>query len=129
MLEKLFGLKAANTTVRTEFLAGITTFAAMAYILAVNPAILSNAGMPVPALITVTAIAAALGCFLMAVMTNYPIAQAPGMGTNSYFAFVICIGSGLPWQTALALTFWNGIIFLILSVCSIQHLHIIADLK
>jgi len=120
MLEKLFGLKAANTTVRTEFLAGITTFAAMAYILAVNPAILSNAGMPVPALITVTAIAAALGCFLMAVMTNYPIAQAPGMGTNSYFAFVICIGSGLPWQTALALTFWNGIIFLILSVTGLR---------
>ena len=120
MLEKLFGLKAAKTTVRTEFLAGITTFAAMAYILAVNPAILSNAGMPVPALITVTAIAAALGCFLMAVMTNYPIAQAPGMGTNSYFAFVICIGSGLPWQTALALTFWNGIIFLILSVTGLR---------
>ena len=82
MLEKLFGLKTANTTVRTEFVAGITTFAAMAYILAVNPAILSNAGMPVPALITVTAIASALGCFLMAVMTNYPIAQSPGSTTR-----------------------------------------------
>lgn len=120
MLEKIFGLKAAQTTVKTELIAGVTTFAAMAYILAVNPAILSNAGMPVPALITVTAIAAALGCFLMAALTNYPIAQAPGMGTNSYFAFVICIGSGLPWQTALALTFWNGIIFLILSVTGLR---------
>lgn len=120
MLEKIFGLKAAQTTVKSELIAGVTTFAAMAYILAVNPAILSNAGMPVPALITVTAIAAALGCFLMAALTNYPIAQAPGMGTNSYFAFVICIGSGLPWQTALALTFWNGIIFLILSVTGLR---------
>ncbi|MEM9161248.1 MAG: NCS2 family permease [Verrucomicrobiota bacterium] len=120
MLEKIFGLKAAGTTVRTEMIAGLTTFAAMAYILAVNPAILSNAGMPVPALITVTAVAAALGCFLMAAMTNFPIAQAPGMGTNSYFAFVICIGSGLPWETALALTFWNGIIFLILSVTGLR---------
>ena len=120
MLEKIFGLKAAQTTVKSELIAGVTTFAAMAYILAVNPAILSNAGMPVPALITVTAVAAALGCFLMAAFTNYPIAQAPGMGTNSYFAFVICIGSGLPWQTALALTFWNGIIFLILSVTGLR---------
>ncbi len=120
MLEKIFGLKAAQTTVKSELIAGVTTFAAMSYILAVNPAILSNAGMPVPALITVTAIAAALGCFLMAALTNYPIAQAPGMGTNSYFAFVICIGSGLPWQTALALTFWNGIIFLILSVTGLR---------
>ena len=120
MLEKIFGLKAAQTTVKSELIAGVTTFAGMSYILAVNPAILSNAGMPVPALITVTAIAAALGCFLMAALTNYPIAQAPGMGTNSYFAFVICIGSGLPWQTALALTFWNGIIFLILSVTGLR---------
>ena len=120
MREKILGLKSAQATVKSELIAGVTTFAAMSYILAVNPAILSNAGMPVPALITVTAIAAALGCFLMAVLTNYPIAQAPGMGTNSYFAFVICIGSGLPWQTALALTFWNGIIFLILSVTGLR---------
>ncbi len=116
MLERFFQLKAAGVTVRSEILAGLTTFAAMAYILAVNPAILSAAGMPQPALITVTAIAAALGCFFMAALTNYPIAQAPGMGTNSYFAFVICIGSGLPWEAALALTFWNGVIFLGLSI-------------
>lgn len=116
MLDRWFKLKEAGVTIKSEVLAGITTFAAMAYILAVNPSILSAAGMPLPALITVTAIAAAFGCFLMAGFTNFPIAQAPGMGTNSYFAFVICIGSGLQWQTALALTFWNGLIFLLLSV-------------
>lgn len=116
MLDRLFKLSQNGTTVRTELIAGLTTFAAMAYILAVNPSILSAAGMPPGALITVTAVAAALGCFLMAFMTNYPIALAPGMGTNAYFAFVICIGMGLSWQAALSLTFWNGIIFLILSV-------------
>jgi len=116
MLDRLFQLKSAGVTVRSEVLAGVTTFAAMAYILAVNPMILGEAGMPAAALITVTALAAAVGCFLMAALTNYPIAQAPGMGTNSYFAFVICIGSGLPWQVALSLTFWNGFIFLLLSV-------------
>lgn len=120
MLDRLFNLKAAGTTVRSEVIGGITTFAAMAYILAVNPAILSNAGMPVPALITVTAVAAAIGCFLMAAMTNYPIAQAPGMGTNSYFAFVICLGSGLHWEAALSLTFWNGVLFLLLSLSGVR---------
>lgn len=120
MLDRCFKLKAHGVTVRSEIIAGLTTFAAMAYILAVNPSILSNAGMPVPALITVTAIAAAFGCFLMAALTNYPIAQAPGMGTNSYFAFVICIGAGLSWQTALSLTFWNGVLFLLLSVTGLR---------
>lgn len=120
MLERCFKLKDHGVTVRSEVLAGLTTFAAMAYILAVNPMILSNAGMPVPPLITVTALAAAMGCFLMAALTNYPIAQAPGMGTNSYFAFVICIGAGLSWQTALSLTFWNGFLFLLLSVTGLR---------
>ncbi|MDQ8205479.1 NCS2 family permease [Pelagicoccus sp. SDUM812003] len=120
MLDRCFKLKENGVTVKSEALAGLTTFAAMAYILAVNPAILSNAGMPVPALITVTALAAAIGCFLMAALTNFPIAQAPGMGTNSYFAFVICIGAGLSWQTALSLTFWNGVLFLLLSVTGLR---------
>lgn len=121
MLDRWFKLKAAGVTVKSELIAGLTTFAAMAYILAVNPSILSATGMPLPALITVTAIAAAMGCFLMAWFTNFPIALAPGMGTNSYFAFVICIGSGLSWQTALALTFWNGIAFLVLSVTGLRE--------
>ena len=119
-LDQLFNISSQGSTVRKEILAGITTFAAMAYILVVNPSILSAAGMPQEALITVTAIAAALGCFLMAWMTNYPIALAPGMGTNSYFAFVICLGMGVPWQAALAMTFWNGLVFLILSVTGMR---------
>ena len=119
-LDQLFNISAQGSTVRKEILAGITTFAAMAYILVVNPSILSAAGMPQEALITVTAIAAAMGCFLMAWMTNYPIALAPGMGTNSYFAFVICLGMGVPWQAALSMTFWNGLVFLILSVTGMR---------
>jgi adenine/guanine/hypoxanthine permease len=119
-LDQLFNISPQGSTVRTEILAGITTFAAMAYILVVNPSILAAAGMPQEALITVTAIAAALGCFLMAWMTNYPIALAPGMGTNSYFAFVICLGMGVPWQAALSMTFWNGLVFLILSVTGMR---------
>ena len=115
-LDQIFRVSHRGSTVSREVLAGITTFAAMAYILVVNPSILSEAGMPREALITVTALAAALGCFLMAWMTNFPIALAPGMGTNSYFTFVICLGMGVPWQAALSLTFWNGIVFFILSV-------------
>ena len=117
-IDQLFNISPQGSTIRTEILAGITTFAAMAYILVVNPSILSVTGMPREALITVTAIAAALGCFLMAAMTNYPIALAPGMGTNSYFAFVICIGMGVKWEAALAMTFWNGLVFLILMFSS-----------
>jgi AGZA family xanthine/uracil permease-like MFS transporter len=120
-LDRLFHLQAHQSTVRKELVAGLTTFAAMAYILAVNPSILSVTGMEREGLVTVTAIAAALGCFLMAGLTNYPIALAPGMGTNAYFAFVICLGSNLPWQVALSLTFWNGIIFLLLSVTGFRR--------
>lgn len=116
MLEKLFQLQAKGTTPGKELTAGLTTFAAMAYILVVNPLILSNAGMDTQAVIMATGLSAAVGCFLMAFMTNYPIALAPGMGTNAYFAFIIVLGMGVSWQAALSLTFWNGIIFLILSV-------------
>lgn len=113
---KFFKLEESGSTLSREVMAGITTFAAMAYILVVNPAILSNAGMDTQAVIMATGLSAAVGCLLMAVMTNYPIALAPGMGTNAYFAFVIVLTMGLPWQAALSLTFWNGIVFLILSV-------------
>ncbi|NBB80680.1 MAG: NCS2 family permease [Verrucomicrobia bacterium] len=116
MLEKCFQLKAKGTTPARELMAGVTTFAAMAYILVVNPLILGNAGMDTQAVIMATGLAAAAGCFLMAFLTNYPIALAPGMGTNAYFAFIIVLGMGVSWQAALSLTFWNGIIFLILSV-------------
>jgi AGZA family xanthine/uracil permease-like MFS transporter len=116
MLNKFFQFDSHGTTLPRELMAGLTTFAAMAYILVVNPLILGNAGMDAQAVIMATGISAALGCFLMAFMTNYPIALAPGMGTNAYFAFIIVLGMGISWQAALSLTFWNGIIFLILSV-------------
>jgi len=120
-LDKIFGLSRNGSGLRQEFIGGITTFAAMAYILAVNPIILADAGMPREPLITVTALAAALGCFLMAGLANYPIALAPGMGTNAYFTYVICLGMDVPWQAALALTFWNGIAFLLLSVSGLRE--------
>src|SRR5690606_11759532 len=103
-------------SLRQEAVAGLTTFAAMAYVLAVNPAILAETGMDRGALVAATALAAVLGSLLMGFMANYPIALAPGMGTNSYFAFIIVIGAGIPWQAALGLVFWNGIFFLLLSV-------------
>ncbi|MEO0509742.1 MAG: NCS2 family permease [Verrucomicrobiota bacterium] len=120
MLNKLFQLEAHGTTPSREIMAGVTTFAAMAYILVVNPLILGNAGMDTQAVIMATGLAAAIGCFLMAFMTNYPIALAPGMGTNAYFAFIVVLGMGLSWQAALSLTFWNGIIFLILSITGLR---------
>lgn len=120
MLDRLFQFQENNTTLPKELLAGLTTFAAMAYILAVNPLILADAGMDRSTLVTVTGLAAAIGCFLMAASTNYPIALAPGMGTNAYFTFFIVLGMQVPWQGALALVFWNGVLFLILSVTGIR---------
>lgn len=118
---RYFKLQEAGTTPGRECIAGLTTFAAMAYILAVNPLILSSGtGMDHAGLVSVTALAAALGCFLMAALTNYPIAQAPGMGINSYFASIVVVGMGVPWQGALAMVFWNGIIFFLLSVSGVR---------
>ncbi|MEY3608403.1 MAG: hypothetical protein RLZZ447_1191 [Verrucomicrobiota bacterium] len=116
MLESLFKLKENQTTVARELQAGLTTFAAMAYILAVNPAILANAGMDQAALVTVTAVTAALATALMALLTNYPIALAPGMGINAFFTFTIVLGKGVPWSEALGMVFVNGVIFLALSL-------------
>ena len=101
VIERLFKLQEHGTTVRTEIIAGLTTFAAMSYILVVNPGILGLSGMPVEGLITVTAIAACIGTLMMALMTNYPIALAPGMGLNAFFAFTICLGREIPWEAAL----------------------------
>ena len=120
MLEKLFKLKAHGTTIRTEVLAGLTTFAAMSYILAVNPDILSATGLDFKGLITVTALASAIGSLLMALLTNYPIALAPGMGLNAYFTYNVVIENEIPIEAALGLVFWNGIIFLILSVTGVR---------
>src|SRR5438105_1962832 len=121
MLQKIYRLPENGTTVARELQAGATTFAAMAYILAVNPTILANAGMPQAALITVTALTAAISTLLMGFLTNYPLALAPGMGINAYFAFTICLGLGVSWQSALGLVFVNGCIFLALSVTGIRE--------
>lgn len=121
MLNRFFELDRHGTTVRREIQAGLTTFAAMAYILAVNPAILAAAGMPQAALVTVTAITAALSTALMALLTNFPLALAPGMGINAFFAFTICLGLGISWQSALGLVFVNGCLFLALSVTGIRE--------
>lgn len=121
MLSRFFRLGEHGTTVPRELQAGLTTFAAMAYILAVNPDILSVTGMDKAALITVTAITAALSTTLMALLTNYPIALAPGMGINAFFAFSICLGAGVPWSEALGMVFVNGVVFLLLSVTGVRE--------
>ena len=121
LLEKLFKLSEKGSNVKTEFMAGLTTFAAMSYVLVVNPSILSAGGMPIEGLITVTALAACLGTLLMAVMTNYPIAMAPGMGLNAFFAFTICVTRDIPWEAALGIVFWNGILFVLLSVTGVRE--------
>lgn len=121
ILERFFRLPAYNTSVRQEFTAGITTFAAMAYILAVNPVILSAGGMDKGAVVTATALASALMTAVMALATNYPIALAPGMGMNAFFAYTICINMGVPWQASLAMTFVSGMLFLVLSLSGIRQ--------
>lgn len=121
MWERVFRLKEKGTTVPREIMAGLTTFAAMAYILAVNPDILKNAGMPEAALVTATAVSAAIATVIMAFMTNFPLAMAPGMGINAFFAFSICLGMGVPWQSALGLVFINGCIFFLLSVTGVRE--------
>jgi|UniRef100_UPI00404A9EB6 adenine/guanine/hypoxanthine permease len=121
MLNRFFKLEQHGTTIGREVQAGCTTFAAMAYILAVNPAILAAAGMPVSGLITVTAVSAAVSTLIMALFTNFPLALAPGMGINAYFAYTVCLGLGVPWQQALGLVFINGLAFLGLSVSGIRE--------
>ena len=121
MLEKLFKLSANKTDAKTEVLAGITTFMTMAYILAVNPNILSATGMDSGAVFTATALAAFLGTLLMAIFANYPFALAPGMGLNAYFAYTVVIGMGYSWQYALTAVFAEGIVFIILSLTNVRE--------
>jgi AGZA family xanthine/uracil permease-like MFS transporter len=121
MLEQVFKLSANGTSVRTELVAGLTTFLTMAYIIFVNPAILADAKMPFGAVFTATCVAAAIGCFLMAFLANYPIALAPGMGLNAYFAYGVVGGMGYSWQIALGCVFLSGILFLIISVLPIRE--------
>lgn len=121
MLEKLFKLKENNTNVKTEVLAGITTFMTMAYILAVNPTMLSAAGMDKNAVLIATALASFVGTLLMAFLANYPFALAPGMGLNAYFAFTVCGVMGYTWQVALMAVFAEGIVFIVLSLTNVRE--------
>ncbi|MCG6398498.1 NCS2 family permease [Vibrio fluvialis] len=121
MLERLFKLSENGTNVRTEIIAGVTTFLTMAYIIFVNPAILSDAGMDRGAVFVATCLAAAVGCFIMGLIANYPIAQAPGMGLNAFFTYVVVLGMGYTWQVALAAVFCSGVLFILLSLFKIRE--------
>ena len=120
MLERLFDLKAHGTTARREVIAGITTFLTMAYITVVNPAILADAGLDFGAAFVATCLAAALGSALMGLGANLPVALAPGMGLNAYFAYAVVLGEGLPWQTALGAVVVSGLLFVVLSVLPVR---------
>lgn len=115
MLEKLFKIKERGSSVRNEVIAGVTTFLAMAYILAVNPNYLSAAGIPVGAAFSATAISAGIATLCMAFFANYPVALASGMGLNAFFAFTVCGAMGYPYQVALTAVFVEGIIFIVIS--------------
>lgn len=121
MFEKLFKLSEHKTTVKTEIMAGLTTFLTMAYIIFVNPAILADAGMDKGAVFVATCLAAAIGCFIMGFIANYPIALAPGMGLNAFFTYGVVLGMGYSWQAALGAVFLSGIIFLLLSIFKVRE--------
>ncbi|MBP3547698.1 MAG: NCS2 family permease [Alistipes sp.] len=122
MLNKLFGLDSTKTTVRTEILAGITTFLTMSYILAVNPAMFSELeGMPAGSVFTSTSIAAIVGCLVMAFWGKLPFGLAPGMGLNAFFVYTVCLGMGYPWQFALTAVFIEGIIFILMTITNIRE--------
>jgi AGZA family xanthine/uracil permease-like MFS transporter len=121
MLERLFDLRGHGTTVRTEVLAGLTTFVTMAYIVVVNPAILGAAGMPVAGVAVATCLASGFGSILMGLLSNYPLALAPGMGLNAYFTYTVVKVMGLPWQTALGCVFISALAFLILTLAGVRQ--------
>ena len=121
-LETYFEFARLGTNWRTEALAGVTTFLTMAYIVLVNPSILSAAGLPLAAVTAATCLSAAFGSILMGVVARYPIALAPGMGLNAYFTYTVCIKMGIPWQTALGAVFLSGVIFLALTAAGIRQM-------
>ena len=121
MIERYFRLNENHTTIRAEFLGGLTTFITMAYIVVVNPQILSKAGMPVEGVVFATCIASAAATLVMGLYANYPIALAPGMSLNAYFTYSVCLGMHVPWRTALGVIFFSGIFFLILTVTRIRE--------
>jgi AGZA family xanthine/uracil permease-like MFS transporter len=121
-MERFFQLRQNGTTIRTEILAGLTTFMTMAYILVVNPAILGkDGGMDLGAVFVATALSSAIGSLLMGLLANYPVALAPGMGLNAYFTYTVVLGMGVPWQTALGAVFISGFLFLLLTVTKVRE--------
>lgn len=120
-LQRVFHLEENQTTVRRELLAGLTTFMTMAYIVVVNPQILSQAGMPVDGVLFATCISSAIATLIMGLWANYPIALAPGMSLNAYFTYSIVLGRGVPWQTALGVVFFSGVLFLLLTLSNIRE--------
>ncbi len=120
MLDKFFKLTQSGTDVRTELLAGLTTFLTMVYIIFVNPSILGDAGMPKEAVFVATCLVAALGTAVMGLYANYPIAMAPGMGLNAYFAYAVVLGMGIAWQAALGAVFISGCLFILVSVLGLR---------
>ena len=121
MIEKLFGFNPKETTVRTEIMAGITTFLTMAYILAVNPNILGETGMDKGALFTTTVLMAALPTIFMGLYAKLPLALAPGMGLNAFFAYTVCLVMGYSWQFALTAVFLEGLAFILLTVTNLRE--------
>ena len=122
MLQKIFGFNKQTMNLRTEIIAGITTFLTMSYILAVNPAMLSTTGMDKGAIFTATALAAAIATLLLACMAKLPFAQAPGMGLNAFFAFTLVQGMGYSWETALAAMFVEGLIFILITLLNVREI-------
>lgn len=135
MKEKIlsyFEIDALSTTVKREILAGFTTFISMAYILFVNPTVLGASGMDEGAVFTATALASAIGCILMGVVARYPIGTAPALGINAFFAYSVCLGMGIPWETALAGVFVASLIFILITIFKLREMIIDAiptDLK
>lgn len=121
-VERYFEMERLGTTWRTEVLAGLTTFVTMAYIIFVNPAVLSKTGMPIAAVTAATCLCAAFGSILMGVLARYPLALAPGMGLNAYFTYTVCLKMHVPWQTALGAVFLSGVIFLLLTLGGVRQL-------
>lgn len=121
LLDNYFKLSEQKTNVKTEVIAGITTFLTMAYIIFVNPSILSEAGMDYGAVFVATCVAAAIGCFVMGLWANYPIAQAPGMGLNAFFTYGVVLGMGYTWEAALGAVFFSGLTFFLLSIFKIRE--------
>src|ERR1035438_6033208 len=121
MLERYFKLAENQTSLKQEMLGGLTTFVTMAYIIVVNPQILAQAGMPAEGVVFATCISSAAATLVMGLYANYPIALAPGMSLNAYFTYAVCLNMHVPWQTALAVVFFSGIFFLILTVTRVRE--------